>query len=111
MQHAFSAVHRRPDPGQAIGSPADVWGTVNSRRSEASDERRPSDSVAMVEWTDGWQIQESDYGSVLAFHHHPDGSRVAYVRTDPWGIVEAQCSACGLTYSWHSSEGFEGQKR
>jgi len=65
----------------------------------------------MVEWTDGWQIQESDYGSVLAFHQHQDTSRIAYVRTDPWGIVEAQCSACGLTYWWHSSEGFGGPTR
>jgi hypothetical protein len=61
--------------------------------------------MALVEWTEGWEIQESDHGLVLAFHHHQDGSHAAYLRTDAWGILEARCSACALTHSWHSSEG------
>ena len=76
------------------------------RGTEASaQERRTPDSLAMVEWTEGWEIQESDHESVLVFHHHQDGSHAAELRADAWGTLEARCSVCALTYSWHSSEG------
>jgi hypothetical protein len=63
-----------------------------------------SDTASFVEWVDGWEIQQSDYGSVLAFHHHDDGSRVAYLREDADGTFEARCSVCQLTYSWRSRD-------
>lgn len=70
-----------------------------------AEEVAPLDSITLVEWADGWEIQESDYGSILAFHHHHDGSRVAYVRTDAFGTCDAQCSGCGVTHTWHTTEG------
>ena len=79
---------------------------MRARGTDASaQEGRTPDGMALVEWAHGWEIQESDHGSVLAFHHHQDGSHPAHLRTDAWGKLEARCSVCALTYSWHSSEG------
>lgn len=79
---------------------------MRARGTEASAQAgRTPDSMALVAWTEGWEIHESDHGSVLVFHHHHDGSHAADLRTDAWGTLEARCSACALTYSWHSSEG------
>ena len=77
---------------------------LRDRRVSAQDHYSP-DSGALVEWTEGWEIRESDHGSVYAFHHHPGGSQAAKVQTDAWGTVEARCPDCQGTYSWHSSEG------
>jgi hypothetical protein len=79
---------------------------VKHRGTEASvPEELTPDSMALVEWTEGWEIQEPDHGSVLVFHHHQDGSHAADLRTDAWGTLHARCSGCGLTFAWHSSEG------
>jgi hypothetical protein len=55
----------------------------------------PSGQPRAVEWTANWQVEESDFGTLMVFHKHPTETATAYLSTDAQGVTEAECSLCG----------------
>lgn len=68
--------------------------TSGPRSGGASAEESRDPASALVEWANGWEIEETDFGTVFALHRHLDGSHVAYVTADADGPAEARCSGC-----------------
>jgi hypothetical protein len=68
--------------------------SVRGERPTLRAPRDNSEPPSLVEWNEGWEIQETDLGGISVFHRHQTRSAVAYLWTDADGGTQARCSIC-----------------